>query len=296
MKLRHPTQNVNVNGQIDARAPGDGPFCWQTKAALRLIRDYFDATGNVSTALAVYVALSEIASDEQSAVFDTTTGHIAKYAGLSARTAGPIVTSLAALGLVNIKENTVPGFIPGSRIKAPSTYQVLSLRNHCVASNDNGLAPPGTLGNHCVAFARQISKKRDLPISEESPEQSPEKSPETRLNQTQATQPTPGGVCRERNSGKKISRGAWRTSYQVDELYVIDLYNQVCPPRGWLKVNRYAPGLQNALRDWLDSQGSVEGSTLQAAFEQAADERDEGDEDYNAEKGNRLIRILWKGC
>ena len=263
--------------QNGARAPGDGPFCYQTKAALRLIRDYFDATGNVSTALAVYVALSEIASDEQSDVFDTTTGHIAKYAGLSARTAGPIVTSLAALGLVNIKQNTVPGFIPDSRIKAPKTYQVLSLRNHC------------------VAFVRQISKKRDLPISEESLEESSEESPETRLNQTQATQPTPGGVCRERNSDKKISRGVWRSSYLADELYVIDLYNQICPPRGWLKVNRYAPGLQNALRDWLDYQASIQGYTLaamQAAFEQAAAGREEGDEDYNAMKGNRLIRIL----
>ena len=260
------------------RSPGDGPFCWQTKAALRLIRDYFDATGNVSTALAVYVALCEIASDEQSAVFDTTTGHIAKYAGLSARTAGPIVTSLAALGLVNIKENTVPGFIPGSRIKAPSTYQVLSLRNHC------------------VAFARQISKKRDLPISEESPEESPEQSPETHLRQMRSTHPTPSGVWRASNSSKKISRGLWRSSYLADELYVIDAYNPICPPRGWLKVNRYAPRLQDALRDYLDCLPTpLTFEDLRQVFEEAADQRDAGDEEYNSEKGNKLIRILYRG-
>ena len=48
------------------------PFCWQSKAVRRAIREAFDATHNVASALAVYDALTEIASDEESETFATT--------------------------------------------------------------------------------------------------------------------------------------------------------------------------------------------------------------------------------
>ena len=59
------------------RAINDASFCWQHKAALRLIRDSFDAAKTVSSAIGVYVALTEIASDEQAEVFVTTHAWIA---------------------------------------------------------------------------------------------------------------------------------------------------------------------------------------------------------------------------
>jgi hypothetical protein len=80
-------------------------------------------------------------------------------------------------------------------------------------------------------------------------------------------------------------------------LEAIDLYHAVCCPRGFVKVNRYALGLQNALRAELDALKVCHPENwreeLRAEFEKAADSFERGDSVYCAEGGNRLIRILY---
>ena len=92
------------------------PFCWQHKAALRLIRDSFDAEKTVASAIGVYVALTEIASDAISESFTTTHGWIAQKSGLSPRTVEARLPGLVQVCLVRI---STPA------LKCPSTYQLL---------------------------------------------------------------------------------------------------------------------------------------------------------------------------
>lgn len=116
------------------RSPRDGPFAWQSKAALRLIRETFDATGNVATALAVYGALCECASNEGAETFRATHSWIAQFAGTSARTVRTHLRHFAEIGLVAI--STPP-------LRASCTYSLLAIGNGC-----------RTLGNGCRAFGK----------------------------------------------------------------------------------------------------------------------------------------------
>jgi len=95
------------------------PFCWQEKHVLRTIREMFEQTGNAGSALLVYHALTEIASDKQSDVFVTTCACIGQRAGLSARTVNRIIPVFERLGIIGIKRNKING------VNGPSTYTVV---------------------------------------------------------------------------------------------------------------------------------------------------------------------------
>lgn len=134
-------------------------WAWQDKAALRRIREAFDASNDVSSALAAYVALTEIASDTQRDEFTTTHAWIARTSGLSVRTVQSRIKVLAEIGLVEVI--TPP-------LRAPSTYRLLALGNGC-----------GTSGNGCRAFGNG-QKQASLPTLEESQEESVEESKKAR--------------------------------------------------------------------------------------------------------------------
>jgi len=229
----------------------DGPFCWQSKAVLRSIRDCFDETNGVASALAVYLSLTEKASDAQSEAFDCRVRDIAARAGVSYRTAMPILLRFEGLGIIAIRRNR----IANTKERAPSTYTLLRLGNDCPR-----------LGNG----RKQPSLPRKI---EESPEQLPEESFRTLSNNWRGTHHS----------------DEWRSNYSVEELEIIDLYNQLCVPRGWRVVNTYSEELQKALETFCDS-GIDDFRTM---FETATDERDRGDKTYNNRLGNKLIRILW---
>ncbi len=137
------------------RAPDDGPFCWQTKEARRMIRDKFAESRNVTSALALYDAFTEIASDEQNATFTASVPYIANLAGMSDRTAGPLIEPFEELGLILVKRNKVPG----SKLKAPSTYTVLPFGNKRVTNTNKR------------ASIRKDTQQHSLPRSEESYEE-----------------------------------------------------------------------------------------------------------------------------
>lgn len=136
-------------------------WCWQDKAVLRRIREAFDATNDVASALATYTALTEIASDRQREDFVTTHAWIARASGLSVRTVQARLAVLSEIGLVEV-------ITPS--LRAPSTYRLLSFGNGCATS-----------GNGCVAFGNG-QKQTTLPTLEESPEESPEESGKKRAS------------------------------------------------------------------------------------------------------------------
>lgn len=94
------------------------PFCWQHKSARRKIRDAFDRAKTVHSALGVYDALTEIASDEESEVFETTHAHISQKSGWSPRTVQDRLPELEEIGLVVIQTPA---------LKAPSTIRLLAI-------------------------------------------------------------------------------------------------------------------------------------------------------------------------
>jgi DNA-binding Lrp family transcriptional regulator len=107
---------ANAPIKTELRVCGKAPFCWQHKGALRKIREAFDAEKTVASALAVYLALTEIASDEEREVFQTTHAWISQKSGVSPRTVQDRLNGLAEIGVVQI-------ITPA--LKSPSTYWLL---------------------------------------------------------------------------------------------------------------------------------------------------------------------------
>ena len=75
----------------------DGPFCWQNKTVLRIIIDHFEPTGNVASAIAIYTALTLVASN----LPPRPVSNIVKSAGffLKAKKAAAVVISKKVIGL-----------------------------------------------------------------------------------------------------------------------------------------------------------------------------------------------------
>lgn len=179
---------------------------------LRFIRDCFDSSNNVASALAVYVSLAEKASDEQSETFDCRVRDIAARAGISYRTANDILHRFEVFGIIAIRRNV----IGKTKERAPSTYTLLTLGNDC-----------RTLGNGAV---RALLPKK----IEESPE-------ELRKN-----------IRTHSNKLETHHSDEWRLNYSSDELQIIDLYNRICVPRGWRPINDYSSELCDALETFSD--------------------------------------------
>ncbi len=97
----------------------EAPFTWQSKVVLGRIREAFDSEGTVSSAIGVYVALTEIASDSHSSEFITTHAWISQKSGLSLRTIQARLSVLTEIGLVHIVTPTM---------RAPAHYKLLSVR------------------------------------------------------------------------------------------------------------------------------------------------------------------------
>jgi hypothetical protein len=149
----------------------DGPFCWQSKDALRLIRDAFDSRTFLSDALAVYVVLTEIASDEQAETFQRSRRAISERAGISLRQLDKVLDVFKSIGTVAVVINQ----IQGTKELAPSSY---TLRTVC--------ATPST-PNMRLRTGRKREVCKDI-------EQSPEESPEESKNKVLAKLPELNGL------------------------------------------------------------------------------------------------------
>ena len=153
----------------------EGAWCWQSKAALRRIRENLDGAQSIASTLSVYVALTEISSDASKTVFTTTHAWIAMFAGISTATVKRRLRELADFGLISIA-------VKKPAVRGPDTYKLLSLSDTSLAHHDLTLA--------------QSSNKDTWAASEESNEETKKKNTEegsglkpariksTKLNQT----------------------------------------------------------------------------------------------------------------
>ena len=153
--------------------------------------------------------------------------------------------------------------VASANFRAPSIYTLLSLGHHDLS-----------LGNYELTLGHR-PKNGPWPIYEESLEQSPEKSPEKRQTRQSVD---------------------WRSGAQKEKLELIDSYNRICLPHRWRAVNKFTKVLDKALDYFLDSflPGAPTERDLRETFEEAVRMRNEGDAEYNAPKGNTLIRILYR--
>jgi hypothetical protein len=110
------------NKRASPRKIKHAPFAWQHKGALRMIRDVFeDGHGHCAFALAIYLGLTELASDAQSETFTVAIKQIARRAGASYPTTAKILNRFESLRLIHVQRNTVEG----TKEHAPSTFTML---------------------------------------------------------------------------------------------------------------------------------------------------------------------------
>ena len=90
-----------------------------------MIDEVFDASNDVASARSVYLALTQIASDEQSETFTRRIREIALTAAVSYRTTFHMLKRFEVLYIVRVKRN----YVAGTKENAPSTY---TLCNGCI--------------------------------------------------------------------------------------------------------------------------------------------------------------------
>ena len=157
------SSDLATGGKPTRASPSqEKPFAWQSKPVLRKIRESFDAEKTVASALLVYFALTEIASDNKDDTFQTTHAYIAQKSGLSPRTVQARLSGLVEIGLLEVST---------PQLRAPATYRLLSVKQP-------------------LPNVQQQSKKGSLPTLEESKEESKEESL-GELNKTSIRQQCP---------------------------------------------------------------------------------------------------------
>jgi hypothetical protein len=96
------------------------PWCWQEKPILKYIRKSFEK-GEIATATAIYVALTEIASNRQSDSFNTKRATIAEMVGRSANSVDRYLGRFEELELINKEVIVYDNWNRGVRIQLRST-------------------------------------------------------------------------------------------------------------------------------------------------------------------------------
>ena len=99
-----------------SRSP-EPPYCWQSKAARRIIREQMNGHESTASILSLYDALTEIASNEESEVFTAGQPFIGTIAAISVSTVKRLERILEEIGVIAI-------FRP--RRRGHNTYKLLS--------------------------------------------------------------------------------------------------------------------------------------------------------------------------
>jgi hypothetical protein len=100
------------------------PYCWQSKAALRIIRASFGDDRRLPYLMSAYMALGWIASDEGRPTFTKSVSEILSKAGGSDRMLRWSLGQLECLRLLHVRHNFI-----SKNCYAPSTYTLLSVRH-----------------------------------------------------------------------------------------------------------------------------------------------------------------------
>ena len=147
-----------MNAERDTK---DGPFCWQSKAALWRIRDSLgDDLSAACRTRSVYLALCEIASDNGAAQFIVPKGLLAFRAGLSPRTVQRVFPDLERAGVLTVERNA-------TGLKASSRYTLLAVpapTGHNVSTIGHGVSTIGHGGGSGLSPLYEERKEPKEPI------------------------------------------------------------------------------------------------------------------------------------
>jgi len=125
-RLAAARQDLTVmkeNHENQERQIKDAPFCWLHKEPLEMIAETFSESDQAASARSVYLALTELASDNGSERFTATKALIAHRACLSISTTERLLKGFEQLNLVAITRNRIGAW------KQPNTYTLLTIRN-----------------------------------------------------------------------------------------------------------------------------------------------------------------------
>ncbi len=107
-------------GKERSRTP-EPPYCWQNKEARRMIRNRLDGDSLQRIALAVYDALTEIASNSSAETFTASQPYIGTLAGgYEVRSLQRVLPLLRDMNLIHY--NT-----PTGKLRGPITYRILAI-------------------------------------------------------------------------------------------------------------------------------------------------------------------------
>lgn len=101
-------QGIPAKAAMTPRDIKDGPFCWQSKAALRTISESCGDRPDKTSILAVYLALTWEASNQQSETFTVSKRKVAEKAGVCYRKAADSISLLCKLGVMENVSNICP--------------------------------------------------------------------------------------------------------------------------------------------------------------------------------------------
>jgi hypothetical protein len=204
------------NDEKQARKPRDAPYCWQHKGALRMITNAFSESDQAASARSVYVALTELASDNESEAFTASKALIAHKAAVSVKTVERMLKGLEQLGVVDIKRRKIEG-----AFNAPNTYTLLPLRH----------------GDATLRLGRS-------PLKSDKVEEKEKNLEENVSNETNifSAKRRPNTFSAKRRTGNYDL-----SQLCEDDREIVDAYNETLVPLGWVPVNRVTDELLRLL-------------------------------------------------
>ncbi len=208
------------------------PFAWQHKPAIWRIREAFDCTTYLDQALAVYLVLCELASDEQSETFTVSRRKIAERSGVSLRRVSDILERFKQINLLIWNQNR----IEGSKELGHSTYTLMSSPACTTSGTDSTRL--GTNG-----------KSENCTVNEQS---------QKNLSKTYSTKGPSKLSKRERdlaNDAELILKGQWRNDCGkwINRIKEIEVYEDGRPDKarpGWFsKTQRVFAEVKSAITE-----------------------------------------------
>jgi Helix-turn-helix domain len=211
---------MKPNDSPDEKQPRnikDGPFCWQHKKQLRMITDTFSESEQGASARSVYVALTELASDNGNETFTATKALIAHKAGLSVSTVQRLLKGLEQLGVVHIEGQFAER--NSGAIRAPNTYTLLASGHGDVTTLSHGRSR----SNPDKVKENKENKKSTPPTEESHPR-----------------------ALRAAEDADSVS------NYDFEEQEKLQLFRQILsdPDPQWLPINKYSFRVSDALAVW----------------------------------------------
>ena len=114
--------NLTLTAKTRSRTP-EPPYMWQNKEALRRIERMFDNESSVCLASCAYYAMTRMASDKQSEIFECNVKDIAAYMHYSYPKALEGIQLAERAGVIRVERRK----IDGSNENAPSIYELLEI-------------------------------------------------------------------------------------------------------------------------------------------------------------------------